>query len=121
MLITEPEQFPQRWSVETAPDMYLPYTLVAKEGDDRVDNLSEDWHSAAWEATQDTEPTEAKDVTILGQNNGVSSRTGIDTFVPITVTTVQGMTDVRHVSASTLELNASITIPLGVAFNRWRP
>ena len=63
----------------------------------------------------------AKDVTILGQNNGVSSRTGIDTFVPITVTTVQGMTDVRHVSASTLELNAGITIPLGVAFNRWRP
>jgi hypothetical protein len=62
----------------------------------------------------------AKDVIILGQNNGASSTNRIDTFVPITVSTVQGVTDVRHVSASTLELNAGITIPLGVAFNHWR-
>jgi opacity protein-like surface antigen len=58
-----------------------------------------------------------KDVIILGQNNGSSTTTG--TFG--TTTVVQGFTDVRHVSASTLEFNAGITIPLGVAFNHWRP
>ncbi len=63
----------------------------------------------------------AKDIIILGQNNGTTSTSGINGAVPFTVTSVQGFTDVRHVSAHTLELNAGITIPLGVAFNHWRP
>jgi hypothetical protein len=62
-----------------------------------------------------------KDVTILGQNNGTSSQTGTNGAFNFTQTTVTGYTDVRHVSATSLEFNAGITIPLGVAFNHWRP
>jgi hypothetical protein len=63
----------------------------------------------------------AKDVIVLGQNNGNSSTSGINGTVPFTSTTVTGYTDVRRVSAHTLEFNAGITVPLGVAFNHWRP
>jgi len=63
----------------------------------------------------------AKDVIILGQNNGTSSTTGTNGGFNFTQTTVTGYTDVRHVSATSLEFNAGITIPLGVAFNHLRP
>ena len=61
-----------------------------------------------------------KDVTVLGPNNGSFTSTVTTPGATGTVTGTQGSTDVRHVSASTLEFNAGVTIPLGVAFNFWR-
>ena len=63
----------------------------------------------------------SKDVVVFGQNNGSFSSTTTSFLGTSTTNGTQGSTDIRRVTAHTLEFNAGITIPLGIAFNHWRP